>query len=134
MICHVCNADAVGQCKNCLKFYCAEHGDVICVACAASSKPSGRAAPACDVARSDQPADYTGPTCYACRSPASHACPRCGQFCCSGHFVPGECDNVMSVCSECRAKRPHGCFILVVTATAMAVIYLIVYGLSRARW
>ena len=33
MLCHICKAAPVGQCQACWKFYCAEHGDMICSAC-----------------------------------------------------------------------------------------------------
>jgi hypothetical protein len=33
MLCHICNREAIGQCKSCLKFYCAEHGNVTCQVC-----------------------------------------------------------------------------------------------------
>jgi hypothetical protein len=39
MICYECGQPAIGQCKNCGKFYCQDHGDVICQACAESPAP-----------------------------------------------------------------------------------------------
>jgi hypothetical protein len=33
MNCHICGQPSIGQCQSCWKFYCAEHGDLICAAC-----------------------------------------------------------------------------------------------------
>ncbi|HVP05865.1 MAG TPA: hypothetical protein VMT90_09340 [Dehalococcoidia bacterium] len=33
MICHVCESPAVGQCQVCWRFYCREHGEIICETC-----------------------------------------------------------------------------------------------------
>ena len=41
MICYICAKPAAGQCKECLRFYCREHGDVVCEACASKSRDSG---------------------------------------------------------------------------------------------
>lgn len=38
MNCYICGKPAVGQCKSCGRFYCAEHGDVYCNECAARRK------------------------------------------------------------------------------------------------
>ena len=39
MICHVCEQQAIGQCKSCGKFYCRQHGDVYCVRCGTAIQP-----------------------------------------------------------------------------------------------
>ena len=33
MNCHICSQPATGQCQVCSKFYCADHGDVMCQVC-----------------------------------------------------------------------------------------------------
>ena len=33
MKCHICAESATGQCQVCSKFYCADHGDVVCQPC-----------------------------------------------------------------------------------------------------
>jgi len=75
MICHICQREAVGQCKSCGKFYCPEHGDVWCATCAhgVSKAPLS------------QEQGTSGPGCYICRGPAAGACPKCGKFYCSEH-------------------------------------------------
>lgn len=44
MICHICAQPAIGQCKTCLKFYCAAHGDQLCQQCKAKL-PMGHFSP-----------------------------------------------------------------------------------------
>jgi hypothetical protein len=39
MICYECGQPAIGQCKKCGKFYCRDHGDVICQAYAEKPAP-----------------------------------------------------------------------------------------------
>jgi hypothetical protein len=33
LTCYVCHQPSVGQCQSCWKFYCPDHGDVLCRAC-----------------------------------------------------------------------------------------------------
>ena len=33
MNCHICKEPSVGQCQSCWKFYCSDHGDVLCQVC-----------------------------------------------------------------------------------------------------
>jgi hypothetical protein len=42
MECYVCGQPAVGQCKKCLRFYCKQHGDVLCEACASKSEETAQ--------------------------------------------------------------------------------------------
>ena len=94
MICHVCEQQAIGQCKQCGKFYCKEHGNVTCIVCdqALQESPSPRREPEFDVRlpeyggprRADAPV-YAGPRCYKCTQPATAACAKCGQFYCPRH-------------------------------------------------
>lgn len=93
MLCHVCERDAIGQCKSCAKFYCRDHGDVYCVHCADAARspeairrdpdPVPRLAPP-RRERAEAPR-VAGPPCYQCGSIARGACARCGRFYCSTH-------------------------------------------------
>src|SRR5262245_7837393 len=92
MICHICQEQASGQCKNCLKFYCPHHGDGVCVRCAESvAKRPTAPAPDLDVRRPEYrgggapPPVVGGPRCYKCASVACGACAKCGQFYCPAH-------------------------------------------------
>jgi len=60
----------------CGKFYCPDHGDILCVRCATVS-------PATPERREDQ--GKTGPACYLCAQPAVGACSKCGKFYCRRH-------------------------------------------------
>jgi hypothetical protein len=93
MICHVCEQQAIGQCKKCGKFYCKEHGDVTCVVCdqALQGSPSPHPESGIDVRlpeyggpRAAAPV-YGGPTCYKCSERPIAACAKCGVFYCSWH-------------------------------------------------
>lgn len=33
MLCHLCDAPPIGQCQACWRFYCRNHGDVVCSEC-----------------------------------------------------------------------------------------------------
>jgi hypothetical protein len=44
MVCHVCDAPAIGQCQVCWRFYCREHGEIICEPCNEKS-PDWQASP-----------------------------------------------------------------------------------------
>src|SRR5262249_3722698 len=113
MICHVCHRDAVGQCKTCGKFYCAEHGDVYCVVCAAAVQEPGRGRrPGAEVFEHvrPEPAEEApapaGPRCYQCGGPAEAACGRCGRFYCLVHggrwnYWEGKQVGWRRLCDEC---------------------------------
>ncbi len=107
MLCHVCRNDAVGQCKGCGKFYCSDHGDLLCVRCSASARPfegqkgrEGQFGLSADVVPerpgeiTDRPvpaqtgpkaAGYSGSTCFDCGAAAAAACGKCGRFHCPTH-------------------------------------------------
>lgn len=127
MICHVCKAQASGQCTKCLRFYCPEHGDAICVACRGSSG-RGDDAPVASAAEGDLASTSAGPTCYVCSSRAAHACGLCGRFCCPDHFVPGWCSTALSVCKDCFRKASErervGCLIALLVMAIMFVFFL----------
>ena len=44
MNCRICAESATGQCQACWKFYCADHGDVVCQPCQAQRDATGPAA------------------------------------------------------------------------------------------
>src|SRR5262252_7166308 len=75
MLCHICKEDAVGQCKTCGKFYCPQHGDVICQSCSSAVQTQEPKPPV-------QPAPASlGHVCYKCGTPAIFHC-SCGRLCC----------------------------------------------------
>src|SRR4051794_37400861 len=80
MICHICYCEAVGQCKDCGKFYCPDHGDVVCVKCRTSTSPPDK-----PLVISDLPEPKAGPVCYLCQGTAAGSCTICGKFYCSKH-------------------------------------------------
>ena len=41
MNCHICANQATGQCRVCWKFYCADHGDLVCQPCQGQRGTSG---------------------------------------------------------------------------------------------
>ena len=86
MICHVCEQEAVGQCKGCGKFYCRAHGDVYCVRCDTAVKPEGTSLDReVEFGVRPLPAPASGPRCHACNAPADRACCKCGVFFCDQH-------------------------------------------------
>jgi hypothetical protein len=111
MICHICGEQAIGQCRECSRFYCRLHGNITCFACgeAVQETPSPPAAPDIDLRlpqfggppthdqsprqRTWSPHDepppqqpvYVGTVCAWCREPAAGACAKCGQFYCANH-------------------------------------------------
>jgi hypothetical protein len=91
VICHVCEAPASGQCKTCGKFYCPEHGDVVCVRCAAVSPASAQ----------QQGRTEAGPACYLCAQPAAGACSKCGKFYCSQHAGNSTFWTGRAYCTDC---------------------------------
>lgn len=114
MICHICKAQATGQCKNCLKFYCEFHGDVLCVDCQSASAVAGSSAPTSGVedsaSASATPTEVvlsTGSTCYACKSPAVGACGMCARFCCGMHLAGTHPFDAAgrTICADCYSQK-----------------------------
>ena len=93
MICHVCERQASGQCRSCGKFYCPDHGDVVCVQCAAVP-------PATRERRQGQA--LAGPACYLCAQPAAGACSKCGKFYCSRHASNSSFWTGRAYCAGCH--------------------------------
>jgi hypothetical protein len=112
MICHVCRQGATGQCKNCGKFYCPEHGDVYCVSCRPAADrltgaPRQAAATSGQVGQPQPTVASVVPACYACQEPAVGKCDKCGKPFCNRH---GEARPRMDftrtlICSSCMANR-----------------------------
>src|SRR5579885_575922 len=82
MICHVCEQEAVGQCKGCGKFYCPRHGNVYCGRCASGTRPD-RPLPGDGVdfrlpeyggplRPGGRPEPAAAPACCNCRQPVAH--------------------------------------------------------------
>ena len=92
MICHVCERQASGQCKTCGKFYCPDHGDVVCVHCATVS-PATR--------EQRQAHAKAGPASYLCAQPAVGACSKCGKFYCSRHASNSSFWTGRAYCADC---------------------------------
>jgi hypothetical protein len=144
MICHVCEQQAIGQCKKCGKFYCKEHGDVTCVVCdqAFQASPSTRREPDFDVRLPEYGGPrgapvYAGPQCYKCAEPASAACAKCGQFYCPNHRGGSSFfDNTRGgwwqegrvLCQDCRSSVDTtgmiGCAIALVFMAIMGLVFL----------
>ena len=92
MICHVCGREASGQCKTCGKFYCPDHGDVVCAHCATVSRVAQEQ-------REDKA--KAGPACYLCAQPAIGACSKCGKFYCSRHASNSSFWTGRAYCAGC---------------------------------
>ena len=39
MKCHICGKPSTGQCQSCWRFYCGDHGDIVCEACQVQRGP-----------------------------------------------------------------------------------------------
>jgi hypothetical protein len=88
MICHVCRQQASGQCKSCGRFYCPDHGDVLCVKCRSAPDAAQSAGAAGETANLPaSPAGETPPgaACRVCSAPSVGACKKCGKFYCAKH-------------------------------------------------
>lgn len=141
MICHVCQEQAVGQCKECLKFYCARHGDGVCVRCAEAIAP--RPAPReldlrlPEYRGGHQAPVAAGPHCYKCGATAVGACAKCGQFYCGTHRGGSSFfDNTRGswfqegriLCEDCLSGANMGgmigCMFGVIVLVVMGIIFL----------
>ena len=101
MICHICHSEAVGQCKDCGKFYCSDHGDLVCVKCRGAEK----ADPFPDLGEPTAwpgPAK-AGPVCYVCQGTTVGACTICGRFYCPQHGGTGA--GRRGLCEPCQQSQ-----------------------------
>jgi hypothetical protein len=108
MICHVCEQQAIGQCKSCGKFYCRQHGDVYCVRCGTAIQPERQTSAGefkFGVPPASAPAaSVPAPCCYACLADAGQACGRCERYFCPRHSDLGataQPRRVVPLCAEC---------------------------------
>ncbi|MCI0462648.1 MAG: hypothetical protein L0Z62_37340 [Gemmataceae bacterium] len=121
MRCYLCGEAALGQCRICSQFYCAEHGRVFCMDCADQavfSRPKPPARPATRGARRAE-------ACYQCGQPAEQACGRCGRY-----YCPAHADSVgnQATCRRCASRR-FWLFVAVVAGLAATAITTIVLTL-----
>jgi hypothetical protein len=129
MICHICHREAVGQCNDCGKFYCQDHGDRYCVKCWDETNRQGkpdagsRTKYVSDLMGSELPAQ-SGPLCVSCRQSAVGSCSRCGAFYCSRH---GGTHSGRAFCLDCREAVRRGqtmgrLFLLAVMVLALFIM------------
>jgi hypothetical protein len=88
MLCHVCGEPAIGQCRLCHQFYCAEHGRLFCVHCRDLQRISAQPPRPAEAQGVKPGTPEAGPAvgqCHRCGCPASRACTLCGAFFCSEH-------------------------------------------------
>jgi hypothetical protein len=119
MHCHICKADATGQCKQCGKFYCPTHGDVYCVNCRSNQATADEAEdPIAMIARqareeslginSDDPDAPPRHRCYACGVSAVSTCDRCRNRFCQRHGcgrpTPFRTTTTL-ICSRCIGRE-----------------------------
>jgi hypothetical protein len=145
MICHVCREQAVGQCKECLKFYCARHGDGVCVRCGEAIASAPKPPPDLDlrlpeyrpIERREEPG-AAGPRCYKCSGVAVGACSKCGQFYCARHRGGSSFfDNTRQgwfqegrvLCEDCLGSvNTSGMIGCVIALVIMAIMALFFFG------
>ena len=72
MICHICHSEAVGQCKDCGRFYCPDHGDIRCVKCRGGEKADPF--PDLEEAGARPGPAKAGLGCYICQGTAAGSC------------------------------------------------------------
>jgi hypothetical protein len=124
MICHLCGQQAVGQCQTCLKFYCAGHGDRVCVSCATE-----QAITAAPPARAATEVLHSEHSCYDCAARVEGACRRCGRFYCSRHgrhATCGRCYDSSRVVGLCVASAA--------VAVGLGVIFLVPASAGISPW
>jgi hypothetical protein len=137
MICHVCQAQAIGQCKSCGKFYCSRHGDVYCVRCAEAVAPAGQKLEP-EVAfgidkEASEDAPPAGPQCYECGEPADRACSRCGRFFCPAHggiMALGLGGPVISFCADCSIRQERQQMIGCLVGIGAVLLAIIIVALT----
>ncbi|HZT79690.1 MAG TPA: hypothetical protein VFA26_05700 [Gemmataceae bacterium] len=133
MICHVCEQEAVGQCKGCGKFYCPRHGNVYCGRCASGTRPD-RPLPGDGVdfrlpeyggplRPGGRPEPAAAPACCNCRQPATRACGRCGRFYCEQHGGRrSPFDVPRALCDDCRRRVTHRGLVILAVVVPLAFL------------
>ncbi len=146
MLCHVCGEPAIGQCRLCHQYHCAEHGRLFCVQCReqelVAAAPAAHAEPAAEPLREAAPAPpvataAAGP-CRRCNRPASRACPMCGALFCTEHrgwreVRIGRYKLRRPVCKRCgaSARRPGlGLWLaaMLIAGVVSVVVYVLLTG------
>jgi hypothetical protein len=123
MICHICHSEAVGQCKDCGKFYCPDHGDRVCVSCRGGEK----ADPFPDLELAARP--KAGPVCYVCQGTTVGACTICGKFYCPQHGgkqKPDFWSGRRGLCDPCQRSMNTRVKVLIIFAVVLAGIMIAV--------
>jgi hypothetical protein len=127
MICHICHSDAVGQCKDCGRFYCPDHGDIRCVKCRGGEK----ADPFPDL----EPGPCkSGIGCYVCQGTAVGSCTICGKFYCPEHG--GKQQGRRGLCEPCQQSqnsRVKMMLIIAVVWTGIMISAMIYFARSAVR-
>jgi hypothetical protein len=132
MICYICHRDAVGQCKDCGRFYCPDHGDIHCVKCRSGSRPPGKQ----DVMVISDLSEPTkaGPACSVCQGTAAGACRLCGMFYCSKHGNKEHSERLRGICDSCLEKvKRRGKYALLFMAVWIMIIGLVVGSVTCER-
>jgi len=123
LLCHICNREAIGQCKNCFKFYCAEHGDVTCQVCARAVQTQVLEQP------SPAPTAGRGSACYKCGGPAVFRC-HCGRACCLDHHRHF---GIARVCLECHRMSSRFNTVMLLLVLIGTVVFLIALAFARRQ-
>ena len=126
MICHICHSEAVGQCKDCGKFYCPDHGDIRCVKCRGGEK----ADPFPDLEPRPGPAK-AGLGCYVCQGTAVGACTVCGKFYCPEHGGKQQWGCRRGLCEPCRQNQNTRTQFAVILALVLLAVGIV--GIFGAR-
>jgi hypothetical protein len=120
VICHVCERQASGQCKTCGRFYCPDHGDVVCVHCATISPvpPEQREGQA-----------KAGPACYLCAQLAVGACSKCGKFYCARHASNSTFWMGRAYCARCfESFKSLYCLQVTIGLSILGLVALLVFA------
>lgn len=146
MLCHVCEAQAIGQCSDCRKGYCAYHGDRVCVLCAeavaltpSAARPFRVPEPRPheqDFCLAEYQAGGWGgdpredrPRCFRCSAVPVGTCGRCRRYCCRDHRGSGWLYADPIVCKGCYEgiKRGYLAWLAIagVVAMGLVIFYLV---------
>jgi hypothetical protein len=134
---------------------------ISCPACDRQVSAQAESCPQCGHPIGAAPPAPTGPTCYACSTPATTRCPKCGALSCArhlqnvsvSHISPTEhglvlsgqsyelrCDRCLSTEAEERKKVDKvlnrflvGFFITMVVVSVIVAVIVMVGGLLPAR-
>jgi len=138
MICHLCQQLAIGQCKECYRFYCATHGDRLCVRCvsAIQEKPQPEMQVGSEAQTNGREDDKETTNqfrlhwavCFHCQKAASGACIRCGKLHCGDHGGLGSLLHEEGLCLPCQKEARIGSLTQLVLF-ALILLGFLVYAL-----